>query len=459
MVRPRPITSEEWSRFDFYAQRVRILVLDNFRPGGLYRAWNSFNALYTTRGTRPFPNLRDTVTQFVLEQTRDLQKFFICPAASSVTDLHLIMSPRFVADNLDLETLVSACPSVRHVKFDLSPEVDLAALGSVAARWRTLRSFTIRVSSVHVEHIPVKMMDYRLLHDLRLLPELDHLEISMLTSSNEIYLASREASAGLPFLFPTLRRLRVRSRDVSGDVSIVRSLLTDILSPSLRELDVTASGPSIFATIAPIVRTSPYSHQLVKLCISLFSCPPGPVPLVVVSALDLSPLQHLHALRFFSLKISRPVRRVHIDLSDEDCDNLAASWPLLRNIGIEEDTALRFRGLSVIRTTPKTLVHFAHRCALLNDAALTMSDATFKYADEGSDAPLIHTHLKYLRLQLSDIKNLDGFAAYLAQRFPRLTQITQLIERANCTEEWPWEELMRRVQHCRERGARAAIPV
>lgn len=457
----RPFEAADWTRFDFYARRIRILVVEYFDGDGPpHRSQALLNKLHAIKGAPLLPNLRSATWQITVAKPTNLVAFVTCIAPSSLTEISVALGSWQLMQNLsvDLHAFARSFPAIQRAAFNTGPEVDLAILAGMVKHWRELRGFRLGIMAIQLRDGFVTIMDYHLLDVLSKLPKLNDLQIDTMIGSNKTRLSAREAFPDRPFLFRTLRRLSANSRH-SRNANVVQTLLKDILPPSLQELDVLTTDYSVFTDLPAMLQTCTFSCKLRKLDISMYPWGIGLDDAFVVPASDLFPIVHLHGLRQLTLRLVEGAGGFVFDVGDDDWAVFASSWPSLRDLSVTDGTGLS--GRTNIRSTFQTLAHLAQHCPELSSVTLTLLDTADAPSHLKSDTLHVHTCLQRLRLQYSVIDDLAGFASRIAQIFPRLTAITRMAIPENPTpwerrqdtdlfEECTWEELMQLVKRYRE---------
>lgn len=359
----------------------------------------------------------------------------------------IIAPPTLTEINLDLHelkagtlpALATSCPAVQHARFVTDPWTgDSAELADTVPLWRGLREFSLRVTLLNTRGsrptTPI-ILDYRLLHELSMLPVLDKLRIDMYPAVSNPQFRGGNRFLERPFLFRSLLRLAL-----SGDTSLIRVMLEDISSPSLLELEIRSHDTSVFSVPEPLIRDRPFVRDLQKLKI-VYSQPQNGHHGTVVLGAFLLPLSHMHRLRELSLSIGNFFMITYpIESTDADWGACVPSWPHLRRLEIIDGNR------AATRPTMRTLVLLARHCPRLESIEMTMCEEEHTaHGQAGSHVPMdpgvgersanlevlpVHAHLTHLQLRYSVFPgcDLDNVARDMARMFPRLFKVTRVIE-------------------------------
>ena len=465
--------SDDWSRFDFYARRVRILdvcTLDSEGPP--HRSQAMLKELREMKDAPLLPHLRTaTITlhrDIVLSY--DPIDLIAQTAPQTLTEVGLAIVERG-ADNLDqarefaynLPALVEAFPAVLRVSLTVPPGVDFARIARSVARWRKLRSFALSVEGTCCAG-PANIMDYRLLQELSAHPTLLDLKLAInWPGFYEAQVPGREALSGEPITLGTVRSLCLSYRD-----TVTARQIFEVMSlPALQELEVTTTELSLVTDLPPMLESRVSVCTLRKL--SIIAAPYFISHAAshvrngrVVSASFLRPLKHLHRLEELFLKVGVIHSSCTMETCDADWDDLAPSWPRLRILVVEDSHGAGIsNGPSVTFPSVRTLVHLARHCPELRSITMTLRGKGRKESDARtlatSDSATLPVHLRlthlHLRHSIFGVGHYKYVPQILARVFPRLIVVTKRRALGVRTDE-EWKELMELVQRYRRTTGR-----
>ena len=405
LTNARAFVPSDWTRFDYYARRVREVVASNQdNDGPPHRSLCLLEPLRSAKGEPLLPNLCSVTLQVGLSGVHSV-KFItnIAPTSLRNLSLRLHASSLNSGGNHSLQEFAAQYFSIRRVTFDIDLDAaDAATLAGLVTNWHSLSSFNLcSVPGLRVHnspHDPAKIR--RLLTNLSMLPDLEELEFESLLHYNP----HEHPGADQPLVFRRLRYLTI----TSNFAGIVQALLEAISSRFLRELRVRAYDFPAVHGVLRYIRSCGFWNTLERLTVT--------VPLeprveerdaMFVLGSDLQPLTHLHNLRELSLQIGRRgLPSCHFETTDNDWKLLASSWPLLRDLDISDGEGTSLRAWT--RPTYRSLVHLARHCPNLASVSMTVLkmkstslEVASAFESDTRSLPL-HAHDIYLSLRVLD---------------------------------------------------------
>ena len=355
------ISPQEWTTFCSYAARVRQLVFwDHGVPELACRIPSVVDSLNKySQGQPLFPSLSVLAWQRSSEKSGDASmKLLLRMLAAPSLTTFVLWHPEAredgtsITENVsmllrsgarrDLETILRACPSLRHVtvQVDLEPLAihNLAMCGE-------LETITL------VNHV-----DSRVLRRLSQLPFLRGLTLA---SSTDTFTSSR--STKLEPAFPVLQRITFRDTTLPA----AARALASVSSPTLSSISVTVNleddlpidfNPLLRVISAPRIAAALRTLEL-RMRYTFASFSVNPVFALVDITDALTQLPNIEALTVHAYQ------KV-LSVSDSDLAHLACSLPRLSALTLTSETLLRPH-LSGARPTIMGLVDLARRCTML----------------------------------------------------------------------------------------------
>ena len=255
------------------------------------------DGLYRIKNAPLLPNLRHaSIQKHSVAHSCDAVHLLSCICPPELTELSLIYpvgpTRRALAGN-ELPALASACPSVQRAALTVDPaDFSFITLAETIVHWRRLSNLKLCVASTKGT-TTVTVVDNELLHTLSNLPALAELTVRMGGWTHQVQLRGED----LPYTFRTLRRLHISV----GDVTITKTLLEEISSPGLRELEITTGDVAVFSDLPLSLPQQPFTASLTKLSISGNRQSGGHN--IVTPGSALLPLIHLRHLQYLLINV------------------------------------------------------------------------------------------------------------------------------------------------------------
>ncbi|KAJ7168709.1 hypothetical protein C8R46DRAFT_1268164 [Mycena filopes] len=399
----RPIKSQDWVRFDFYARRVRVF------------SWPDSSRLVSDTWTAVFSLLAASIpVDHLFPNLKSLSWTAVGQAYSPF--LHLFMSP-------DLETI-----SMRR----LSGDAHLSLLPSLAIHSPRLKSVTIFTtrqpqgqsehttmirSLVYLEKLDVPSLDQSAFTHLSELPGLTSFSIRVGPHFVPVHGPSDTPT------FPALRQISLPNTPPA----FLFVLLTMISARSLRSFHVvTSSSPTRAETtrLYALLAACSHPHEFTDVSVET---QPSPAPFFGTQILDepIPTTALLPLLQFRNLSRICLAPPAGFDLDDAFLTDLARAWPavLSLRLGGSEDEIVSYYRRPPSRVTLRGLRALAHGCPVLHTLALPFNALIVPTLAPDEPLPSPPSSLSDLVLYDTPLADPGAVAAYLGVIFPMLSDI------------------------------------
>ncbi|KZT20188.1 hypothetical protein NEOLEDRAFT_1182715 [Neolentinus lepideus HHB14362 ss-1] len=380
-LRPH-ITDEQWSRFDIYAERVRVLGSSNERmnPG-------VFERIFQMRGRPMFPNLQ--------ELTWSAESY------SSVQGLPGFMTASLsrVCIRVGTSDATDAIHHLSHIQGDQpalkSLELEMTRLysGQTLSKFHHIRDLKLGC--------PIAPEVFAIIAALHSLSEL---------SINLEQIRDQDVPSPLAPRFPHLKTLKIRA-SMFVVVATIQSIASSTLHELIVELIPSSSLPRTRALCVAVSRFSLTLRTLSvrrHLWLGLAGSP------YELRPRDIAPLLDLKELRSLTLQFSTNLTY----WTSADLQNWSIAWPLL------EEMCFILHAPSTFRSLVQLVSHFPFLRSLTWPDVKVYDSLEFEESKVFSPHPLVYLHVNFLLVEGPAASAEVGFA--LKELFPKLSRMSRI---------------------------------